>query len=85
MNKISPTGHDVFQQVRIKAPVMEIWLNSLADIAASMRLQKNFEVITIEQDRAFVEKSGMLTVTTTVNGESVRMIVPNRMWRYLGD
>ncbi len=85
MSKSGPPRQDVFHQVQIKAPVMEIWLNSLADIAASLRLQKNLKVVTIEQDHAFVEKSGILTVSTTVDGESVRMIVPNRMWSYSGN
>lgn len=85
MSKAVPPKQDVFHQVHIKTPVMEIWLNSLADIAASLRLQKNLKMVTIEQDHAFVEKSGILTVSTMVDGESVRMIVPNRMWSYSGN
>lgn len=78
-------NQDVFRQVHIKAPVMEAWINSLADIAVSLRLQKQIKIVDIEDDRAFVEKSGVLTMTTTVDGEQVSMVVPNKMWCFCGN
>lgn len=79
MNDETTPNQDVFPQVRIKPPVMEAWFNSLADIAVSLRLQKQLKIVDMEQDRAFLEKSGNLTMSTTVDGEPVRMIVPNEM------
>lgn len=79
------TGQDVIKQVHIKAPVMEAWINSLADIAVSLRLQKQLKMVAMEQDHAFVESSGTLTMTTTVDGEPVRMVVPTEMWCFCGN
>jgi len=83
-NKVAP-NKDVIRQVHIKAPVMDAWINCLADIAVSLRLQKQMKIIDIEQDHAFVEKSGVLTMSTTVDGEPVRMVVPDRMWSFCGN
>ncbi len=85
MSDQATQNQDVFSQVRIKSPVMEAWLNSLADIAVSLRLQKHLKVVDMEQDRAFVEKSGNLTMATTVDGEPVRMVVPENMWSFCGN
>lgn len=82
MNKKVAPNQDVFRQVQIKAPVMEAWINSLADIAVSLRLQKQMKIVDIEQDHAFVEKTGALTMATTVDGEPVRMVVPDEMWSF---
>ena len=82
MNKEVMTNQDVIRRVQINAPVMEAWINSLANIALSLRLQKQMKIVDIEQDRAFVEKTGTLTMTTTVDGEPVRMIVPHEMWSF---
>jgi len=79
MNKETTPNQDVFQHVHIKAPVMEAWINSLADIAVSLRLQNQVKVVDIEQDHAFVEKSGVLMMATTIDGEPVRMVVPDEM------
>ena len=85
MENESMVGRDILSQVRIKPPVMEAWLSSLADIAVSHRLQKQIKVVNIDQDQAFVEKSGHLTMATTVDGEPVRMVVPDSMWCYCGN
>ena len=84
MNDQTTQNQDVFPQVRIKSPVVEAWLNSLADIAVSLRLQKQLKIVDMEQDHAFVEESGNLTMATTVDGEPVRMVVPESMWSFCG-
>jgi len=76
------TSQDVIRKVHIKAPVLEAWIDSLANIAVSLRLQKQIRVVDIEQDHAFVEKTGALTMTTTVDGEPVRMVIPDEMWSF---
>lgn len=85
MNDQKAQGQDVLPQVHIKSPVMEAWLNSLADIAVSLRLQKDLKIVDMEQDRAFLEESGNLTMSTTVDGEKVCMVVPNEMWSFCGN
>jgi predicted flavoprotein YhiN len=85
MTNETTQNQDVFPQVRIKSPVMEAWLNSLADIAVSLRLQKQLKIVDMEQDHAFVEQSGNLTMSTTVDGEPVRMVVPENMWSFCGN
>ncbi|NVN92657.1 MAG: hypothetical protein HXX11_18965 [Desulfuromonadales bacterium] len=85
MNKNIAQNSDVFQQVNIKTPVMEAWIDSLADIAVSLRLQKHSKIVDIEQDHAFVEKNGALMMATTVAGEPVHMVVPDEMWSYRDD
>ncbi len=80
MNREPEAKRDIFRQVRIKSPVMEAWINSLADIALSLRLQKRQKIIAIEQDHAYLEQSGSLTMSTMVDGEPVRMVVPGEMW-----
>lgn len=85
MNDEMTQSQDVFPQVRIKSPVMEAWFNSLADIAVSLRLQKQLKIVDMEQDHAFLEDSGNLTMSTTVDGETVCMVVPNEMWSFYGN
>ncbi|NVN93457.1 MAG: hypothetical protein HXX11_23070 [Desulfuromonadales bacterium] len=76
------TSQDVFRKVRIKAPIMEAWINSLAEIAVSLRLKNQVKVVDIEQDQAFVKKTGDLMMATSVNGEPVRMVIPSEMWSF---
>jgi len=80
MDKENTSNLDIFQQVRIKSQVMEAWINSLADIAILLRLQKQLKIIAIEQDHAYLEQSGALTMSTMVDSEPVRMVVPGEMW-----
>jgi len=72
-------------QLHIKTPIMEAWINSLADIALSLRLQNRMKIVDIGQDHTLVEKSGALIMTTTVGGEPVRMVIPDDMWSCCGD
>lgn len=82
MNGEYEPDRDLFQRVSIKSPVMEAWINSLADIALTLRLHNGVKVVEMAADQAFMEKSGRLTMSTTVDGEPVRMVVPDEMWSF---
>lgn len=77
-----PEAPNIIAQVVLKPEAEEIWLTALADISRSVRMQKGGAtyLVKMAEESAYAQPSGVLTLTTMVDGEKVEMDVPPGMW-----